>query len=318
MTNGGAMVENQEKTTRKKSGKPWYKGWRLYTLLAPGLILLLLFNYLPMYGIIIAFKDYIPSKGILGSEWVGFKHFTRFFESYLFKDLFINTFRISIYSLLINTPLPIILALLLNEVKAKGVKRTVQTISYAPYFVSTVVVCSMCFTFLNVDRGIINKLLVGLGFEPFAFMESAAAFPWVYVLSGVWQGVGWSAIIYVGTLSGIDPCLHEAAQIDGASRMQRIWHINIPHIMPIASVMFILAVGNLLSVGFEKTYLLQTDLNRETSNIIATYTYELVFKSRYQDWSYSTAVGLFNTLINLVFLLSTNFISKKMGGESLW
>ena len=306
------------KPKQNMKAKPWYKGWRLYTLLAPGIVLLILFNYLPMYGIIIAFKDYIPSKGIMGSEWVGFKHFQRFFESYLFKDLFINTFRISIYSLLINTPLPIILALLLNEVKEKGAKRLIQTISYAPYFVSTVVVCSMCFTFLNVDRGIINKLLQGLGIEPIAFMESARAFPWVYVLSGVWQGVGWSAIIYVGTLSGIDPCLHEAAQIDGASRLQRILHINIPHIIPIASVMFILAVGNLLSVGFEKVYLLQTDLNRETSNIIPTYTYELVFKSKYQDWSYSTAVGLFNTLINLVFLLLTNFISKKMGGESLW
>lgn len=311
-------MKTQRKTKRIKSGTPWYRGWRLYTLLVPGIILLILFNYIPMYGIVIAFKDYIPAKGIIGSEWVAFKHFQRFFESYLFKDLFINTFRISILSLLINTPLPIILALLLNEVKLKGIKRSIQTISYAPYFVSTVVVCSMCFTFLNAERGIINKILSYLGIEPIAFMEKASAFPWIYVISGVWQGVGWSAIIYVGTLSGIDPCLHEAAQIDGASRMQRIIHINIPQIIPIASVMFILAVGNLLSVGFEKAYLLQTDLNRETSNIIATYTYELVFKSKYQDWSYSTAVGLFNTLINLVFLLLTNFISKKAGGESLW
>lgn len=309
---------NEERAKKARLGKAWYKNWQLYVLLLPGLILLLLFNYVPMYGIIIAFQDYVPAQGIWNSEFVGLKHFTRFFESYYFKDLFVNTLRISFWSLVVNTPLPIILALLLNEVRIKWVKRTIQTISYAPYFVSVVVVCSMCFTFLNEDRGVVNMVLKMFGAEPKAFMESAAAFPWIYVISGVWQGTGWSAIIYIGTLSGIDPSLHEAAEIDGASRMQRIRHINIPHIMPVVTIMFILAVGNLLSIGFEKVYLLQTDLNRETSNIIATYVYELVFKSKYQDWSYSTAVGLFNTVINLVLLLSANFISKKVGGESLW
>lgn len=302
----------------KNETKKWLKNWNLYVLLAPAIIYLIIFQYIPMYGIVIAFKDYVPSLGISGSEFVGMKHFIRFFENHFFWQLLKNTLVLSVLSLIVNTILPIILALIINELRCKFFKKSVQTISYAPYFVSLVVVVGMCFTFLNADRGIINKIIMAFGGDGVAFMESTKAFPLIYVVSGLWQGLGWCSIIYIGTLSNVDPALHEAATIDGASRFKRMIHINLPAILPIATIMFVLALGSLLSIGFEKVYLMQTDLNRPASNIISTYVYEVAFKSRYPDWSYGTAVGLFNTVINLILLVSSNFVSKKVGGESLW
>lgn len=298
--------------------KKWYRNWQLYVLLLPALVYLGIFCYAPMYGIIIAFKDYNSFSGIWNSPWIGFTNFTRFFENYFFWELIRNTLLISIFSIIVNTPFPIILALFINELRSKFFKNTVQIISYAPYFVSTVVVVGMCFSFLNPERGIINILIKAMGGSVIPFMESPAWFLPVYLISGLWQGVGWWSIIYVGTLASVDPSLHEAATIDGASRMQRIRHINLPALYPIITIMFIMSIGSLLSVGFEKTYLLQTPLNLPSSNIIATYVYEVSLKNTFKDYSFGTAIGLFNTAVNLVLIIISNFIAKKSGGESLW
>lgn len=301
-----------------KKPKKWYKHWQLYILLLPSLIYLAIFCYAPMYGVIIAFKDYNPIDQIWGSKWVGFDNFIRFFNNYSFWQLIKNTFAISAVSIIVYTPLPIMLALLINELRNKFFKSSIQMISYAPYFVSVVVAVGMTFSFLNPERGIINEFIKLLGMKPIAFMESPEWFLPVYIISGLWQGIGWWAIIYVGTLANVDPALHEAATIDGASRFKRMWHINIPAIIPIATIMFILSIGSLLTVGFEKTFLLQTPLNLPSSSIIATYVYEVSLKSSLKDYSFGTAVGLFNTVINLVLLISANFISKKVEGEALW
>lgn len=297
--------------------RKWYKNWQLYALVLPSLIYLAIFCYVPMYGIIIAFKDYNSFEGIAGSPWVGIEQFKRFFGNYFFWDLLNNTLKISMFSLLVNTPIPIVLALLINEVRSKYFKSTVQLISYAPYFVSVVVVVGMSFSFLNPERGIVNEIIKMLGGNPISFMESTEWFLPVYLLSGLWQGIGWWSIIYVGTLANVDPALYEAATIDGAGRLKRIWHINIPAIMPVATIMFIMAMGSLLSVGFEKVYLMQTQLNLPASSIIPTYVYEVSLKSSLKDYSFGTAVGLFNTVINLILILTSNFISKKVNGETL-
>lgn len=297
---------------------PWFKSWQLYVLLLPSLVYLLIMCYSPMYGIIVAFKDYIPALGISESNWVGFDNFTRFFESYYFGMLLKNTLTISVYSLLVNMPIPIILALLINEVRNGWFKKSVQTISYAPYFVSVVVVVGMCFSFLNPDTGIINRLLSGIGLTPVAFMGEGGWFKTIYVLSGLWQGAGWWAIIYVATLSGVDESLHEAATIDGAGRLKRIIHINIPALIPTIVVILIMNVGNIMNVGFEKVYLMQNQMNIQASDIISTYTYRVGLGSSVKDFGFATAVGLFNSVVNLVLLFIANITSKKAGQESLW
>ncbi len=297
---------------------PWFRSWQLYVLLLPSLIYLLIMCYSPMYGIIVAFKDYIPALGISESNWVGFDNFTRFFESYYFGMLLKNTLTISVYSLLVNMPIPIILALLINEVRNGWFKKSVQTISYAPYFVSVVVVVGMCFSFLNPDTGIINRLLSEVGLAPVAFMGEGGWFKTIYVLSGLWQGAGWWAIIYVATLSGVDESLHEAATIDGAGRLKRIIHINIPALIPTIVVILIMNVGNIMNVGFEKVYLMQNQMNIQASDIISTYTYRVGLGSSVKDFGFATAVGLFNSVVNLVLLFVANITSKKAGQESLW
>lgn len=291
----------------------------LYALMTPSLILLILFSYLPMYGIIIAFKDYNAVQGIWGSPWTknfGFSHFIRFVTAYNFASLIKNTLVLSLYSLVVNAICPVVLALFVNEIQNKAFKRTVQTISYSPYFISCVVMVGMVVSFLNVDRGIVNKVITSFGGKGTMFMSDPDWFVHLYVWTGVWQGVGWASIVYLGCLSNVDPCLHEAAVIDGASRMKRLWHINLPAIIPVFTIQLILSVGNIMNVGFEKAYLMQTDANLSASEIIATYAYKISLLKK--QYSFGTAVGLFNAAINIILLFIVNFVSKKVGQESLW
>lgn len=304
--------------TRDKVGKknPIKSQWRLILLILPAVLFFIIFHYGPMYGVQIAFKDYMPSLGIWGSPWVGFKHFERFFNSYYFWDLIKNTLGISIYSLVVGFPLPIILALALNEVSNERFKKVVQTVTYAPHFISTVVIVGMILMFLSPSNGIINHFIEFLGFESKAFMEDPRWFRTIYVLSGVWQSTGWSSVIYMAALSGVDPELHEAAQIDGASRLQRLWYINIPTLVPTMVILLIMNFGSIMSVGHEKVLLMQNPLNMPASNIIATFTYQQGLLDA--QYSYAAAVGLFNSVINAILLVTVNKISNKYSEISLY
>ncbi len=290
--------------------------WQLYVLMLPALVYIVLFAYKPMYGILIAFKDFSMKKGILASPWVGFKNFERLFSSYWFPIILKNTLTISLLSLVIGFPIPIMLALLLNEVRSNKFRSLVQTFSYAPHFISMVVMCGMVAMFLSPTTGVVNKLLNALGMESVFFMQEAGLFKWVYVLSGIWQGAGWSSVIYYAALSGVDKSLLEAADMDGATRLQKIWHVNLPVILPTILVMLILQCGSLLSVGYEKAYLLQTSSNLTGSEIISTYVYKVGLVQ--SDFSFSTAAGLFNTVVNCIILISANQLSKKVAKTGLF
>ena len=292
------------------------KYWQYYILLLPALAYFLIFCYGPMYGAQIAFRNFNARDGITGSAWVGFAHFERFFRSPYFGSLLRNTFVISIYGLLAGFPLPILLALSLNELKGTKVKKLAQTVTYAPYFISTVVMCGMLIAFLNPNTGIINKLIAALGGEPVPFLSEAALFPSIYVWSGVWQGTGWGSVIYFAALSGVGPQLLEAATLDGATRWQKIWYVNLPALMPTIVIMLIMNCGSLLSVGYEKAFLLQNALNLETSEVISTYVYKTGLVSA--QYSFSTAIGLFNSVVNLILLVTVNAVSRRIGENSLW
>ena len=292
------------------------KYWQYYILLLPALAYFLIFCYGPMYGAQIAFRNFNARDGITGSAWVGFAHFERFFRSPYFGSLLRNTFVISIYGLLAGFPLPILLALSLNELKGTKVKKLAQTVTYAPYFISTVVMCGMLIAFLNPNTGIINKLIAALGGEPVPFLSEAALFPSIYVWSGVWQGTGWGSVIYFAAHSGVDPQLLEAATLDGATRWQKIWYVNLPALMPTIVIMLIMNCGSLLSVGYEKAFLLQNALNLETSEVISTYVYKTGLVSA--QYSFSTAIGLFNSVVNLILLVTVNAVSRRIGENSLW
>ena len=292
------------------------KYWQYYILLLPALAYFLIFCYGPMYGAQIAFRNFNARDGITGSAWVGFAHFERFFRSPYFGSLLRNTFVISIYGLLAGFLLPILLALSLNELKGTKVKKLAQTVTYAPYFISTVVMCGMLIAFLNPNTGIINKLIAALGGEPVPFLSEAALFPSIYVWSGVWQGTGWGSVIYFAALSGVDPQLLEAATLDGATRWQKIWYVNLPALMPTIVIMLIMNCGSLLSVGYEKAFLLQNALNLETSEVISTYVYKTGLVSA--QYSFSTAIGLFNSVVNLILLVTVNAVSRRIGENSLW
>ena len=291
-----------------------FRHWPLYVLLLPAVVYVFLFSYLPMYGVIIAFKDYRTNLGIWGSQWVGLKHFIRFVQFPNFGPILRNTARIGLYSLA-TFPCSVILALLINELNSEKFKKVVQMVTYAPYFLSTVVLCSMLTLFLNQDTGVINTLIEMLGGERRSFLTTASWFDDIYVWSGVWQGCGWGSIIYLAALSGVSPDLVEAAKVDGATRLQIVWHVNIPCIMPTIIIMLILSCGNVLSVGFEKTYLLQNPLNLSASQVISTYVYEVGLKSA--QFSYASAIGLFNTIINVALLLIVNCIAKRASDISL-
>lgn len=292
------------------------RNYILYLLILPVVIYYIIFAYVPMYGVQLAFKEFIARDGIWGSPWIGFENFERFFSSYNFVSLLKNTLGISVYSLIVGFPLPILFALLLNYIRSTKLKKTVQMVSYAPYFISTVVMCGMIVIFLQADTGIINQLLMALGMESVSFLSVPEYFKSIYVWTGVWQGLGWNTIIYISALSGVDYEMHEAAIIDGATKLRRMWSIDLPSILPTAVMLLILNVGGIMNVGFEKVYLLQNSLNQSASDVISTYVYRVGMINN--DYGYSTAVGLFNSVINVILLVSVNQITKKLTQVSLW
>ncbi|NMA66915.1 MAG: sugar ABC transporter permease [Clostridiaceae bacterium] len=304
------------KLSAKKKRRKLGRSWDLYILLLPALILLFIFSYGPMYGVLIAFKNYSVTKGIWGSTWVGLDNFTRFINSHNFSVLIRNTLTLSVYSLVAGFPLPIILALLVNRLRFARYKSFVQTISYAPYFISTVVLVGMLRIFFFPETGLVNNIMVALGGPDIDFFGSAPAFKHLYVLSGIWQTMGWGSIIYIAALSNIDPSLYESARCDGANQLHLLFHIDIPSILPTAITLLILNAGSLMSVGYEKAFLMQTPLNTGASEIISTYVYKVGLRDA--QYSFSTAVNVFNSIINCVLLIVVNRIARSTGETSLW
>ena len=302
-------------------GKLWLRirrNWQLYALLALPLIWLVVFRYAPMYGAQIAFRDYSPVFGIEGSPWVGLANFERFFNSYYFKPVIVNTLIISFYSLLAGFPIPIILALSVNQVKARLFRNSVQMITYAPHFISTVVIVGMLFQFLHPRVGFTASLANMLGMASPNAMGDPAAFAHIFVWSGIWQEMGFGAIIYLAVLSTIDPALHEAAVVDGASRLQRIRYIDIPGLMPTAMVLLVLSTGRVLEVAFEKVYLMQSPLNLGVAEVINTYVYRVGLLSPILDFSYSTAIGLLKGIVGLLLLITVNYAARRLTDNGLW
>ncbi|TBL74568.1 ABC transporter permease [Paenibacillus thalictri] len=304
------------KAARRRKRNALMKNWELYVLISPVLAYFFIFHYLPMYGVQIAFKDFIAVKGITDSPWVGLKHFQRFFDSYYAWRLIRNTVGISLFQLAVGFPIPIVLAILMNELRSVRFRKTVQTVTYAPHFLSAVVLVGMMMAFLSPRNGLLNQLIVTFGGEPIAFFSEAGWFKTLYVLSDVWQNAGWASIIYMAALAGIDQQLYEAAVVDGANKFRKIIHITLPSLMPTAIVLLILNVGQLMSVGFEKVFLMQNDLNREASEVISTYVYTQGLLGA--QYSFSAAVGLFNSLVNFFMLISVNHLSKKVSQTGLW
>ena len=304
------------KVFSKKAWKRGIRNWQLYLMFLPVFLYFLIFHYFPMYGIQIAFKDFSGALGIWESPWVGMAHFERFFNSSNFGETIYNTITISLYTLVVSFPAPILLALMLNEVKSRFFKKTVQTITYAPYFISVVVLAGMVILFLSPQSGLFNQVHRALGWESVNYMYEGKYFKTIYVLSGVWQNTGWGSIIYLSALAGIDPALHEAAVIDGASRLKRIWHINLPGILPTVCIMLIMNCGSLMNVGFEKVFLLMNDINRSAAEVISTYVYKVGLQQ--SQYSFSTAIGLFNSLINFILLITVNTVVKRMDQTALF
>ncbi|MBM7572449.1 ABC transporter permease [Aquibacillus albus] len=311
-----SVLKKQKVTQWKLARKSFQKHWQLYLLIIPPVLYFIIFKYVPMIGTVIAFKDYNVVQGIMGSSWVGLKHFEAFFRNPVAWDLIQNTLYLSLYQLLVTFPLPIILALTLNEIKDGLFKRSVQMFTYAPYFISTVVIVSMIVLMLSPRLGIINQFIELFGFEPVNFLGNADLFRSVFVWSDAWQQTGYSAIIYLAALAGVDKQQYEAAKVDGASRIQRIMNVDIPGIMPAIVIILVLSVGNLMALGFEKVYLLQNPLNLSTSEILQTYVYKMGIINA--DFSFSAAVGLFNSFVNLILLVLVNYLAKRISGNGLW
>lgn len=317
---GGILVKTTAVNQRKPSfgqriKKDIVKNWPYYVIFLPALIYLLVYHYYPMYGLQIAFRNYVPARGIMGSRWVGMGHFARFFRSYNSTSIIINTLRVSFLTLILGFPFPILLALVVNSLRGRYLKKGLQMISYAPHFISTVAMVGMI-NVLLANQGVVNSVIQELGGSRVDFLSKPASFIWVYVISAVWQTTGWNSVIYFSVLAGIDPQLHEAACIDGANRLQRIWHVDLPGIMPTMIVMLILNCGNIMTIGWEKIFLMQNPLNLSTSEVISTYVYKIGLQNA--EYSYSTAVGLFNSAVNLVLIVSVNAIAKRFNNTSLW
>ena len=298
--------------------KTFKKNWDLYVMLLLPMLYIIIFKYVPIYGVQMAFRDFNIFKGMQGSPWVGLKYFRQFFSSSEFAKLIGNTLIISIYGLLAGLVFPIILALVLNYLNHLRFKKAVQTITYAPYFISTTVMVSIILNILAINSGPVNSFLQSIGLEQIDFLADPNKFAHVYVWSGVWQYTGYNAIIYIATLSGVDPTLHEAAVMDGANKFQRVWHIDLPSIKSTIIILLIMSMGGVLSTGFEKIYLMQNNLNMRASEVIDTYVYKIGLASPIANYSYPTAIGLFQSLIGMVLIMGTNVIAKKVGGESLW
>ncbi len=299
----------------KKTLKNMGRHWQLYLLLIPIIVFFIVFKYVPMYGLQIAFRDYMVTKGFSGSPWVGLKHFNRFVHSPEFWLIIKNTLTISVFQLLISFPLPIIISLLINQLRKQRSKTIIQNVLIAPHFISLVVLIGMVMIFLNPRNGLINQLIIAFGGEPIHFLGKPEYFKGIYILSGVWQNTGWDTVIYIAALSSIDPALYEAATVDGATRWQKIWRIDFPGILPVVITQLILNCGQMLSIGYEKILLLQNPLNRVASEVISTYEYQQGILN--SQFSYSTAIGLFNAVINFAILLLVNHLAKKYSDTSI-
>ncbi len=299
-----------------RRAKYYTKNIDLYLMLLLPLMYFVIFHYIPMYGVIIAFKKFIPAMGIIQSPWIGLQNFIDFFNSINFFTTIKNTIGISLYQLIAGFPVPIFLALMLNDLRNQKYKKFIQTVTYAPHFISVVVMSGMIIAFLSPSSGIVNNIIEYLGFKPIPFMQSSQWFKTIFVYSGIWQQMGWSSIIYIAALAGLDIEQQEAAIIDGANKIQRIFYLNIPHLLPTIVILLILNLGSIMSVGFEKVFLLQNSLNMESSDVISTYVYRVgLLGGRY---SFASAVGLFNSLINFILLVAVNYICRKLNETSLW
>lgn len=298
------------------------KNYQLYLFLLIPSLYVLIFSYVPMAGITLAFKKFNPNLGIWGSPWIGTKNFSKFFSSYMFERVLTNTIRLSVYQLLAGFPLPILFALMLNTVKVGRFKKTVQTITYMPHFISTVVLVSMVIKIFNPLNGIYGRLWMSMFSEHAPdLLASPNSFVHMYVWSGIWQEFGWNSIIYIAALAAVSPELHEAAEIDGATRLQRVIHVDLPCIIPTATIMLILSFGRIMGIGFEKVYLMQNSLNLRMSEVISTYTYKVGLGSEIggkTDYPYATAIGLFNSLVNMTMVVCMNWITRKLSDTSLW
>ena len=295
------------------------KHWQLYLFLVIPIVLVFIFNYIPMAGIQLAFKKYNMNLGIMGSPWIGFDNFKKFFRNYQFWRLLKNTLTLSLYGMLAGFPIPIMLALLLNSMNNLKYKKFIQTVTYMPHFISTVVMVGLIIQVFNPRIGLYGIIYSAVtGNNAPDVLGSASAFPHIYVLSGVWQSMGWNSIIYMAALAGVDAELHEEAQMDGASKFQRILHIDLPSILPTAIMLLILNAGSIMNIGFEKAFLMQNNLNLRSSEVISTYVYKMGLESATGDYGYATAIGLFNSVINLILIVSVNAVSKKVTEQSLW
>jgi putative aldouronate transport system permease protein len=317
---GGREMKKKDERIRAK-GNLWRRiarNWGLYLLLLPALTLLICFTYKPMYGVLIAFKEYKPVKGILGSAWADpwYKYFKKFFDSFQFKTTIRNTLVITLYSMLVMFPLPVILALGINQLKNRTYRKIFQTVTYMPHFISTVVMVGLLTLLLSPGSGLLGAVCGMLGIEAPNFLGQPSAFKHLYVWSDVWQHVGWDSIIYIAALSSVDPSLYEAATVDGATNLQKIKYVDIPMLVPTAVIMLIMRFGSLMSLGFEKVYLMQNDLNLTASEVISTYVYKIGIIN--VQYSYSAAINLFSTVINFILLILVNQISKKVSDNSLW
>jgi len=309
---------NQRQAPRAGTWRRIRNCWQLYLMLLLPVVYLLIFHYWPMYGIQIAFRNYNVVDGISGSPWVGLTHFERFIGSYMFWPVIRNTIILHSYELLATFPLPIVLAMALNQVRLQWFKRSVQMITYAPHFISTVVIVGMLVVLLDPRTGLLNNFLALFGVEPLDLLGNPDYFRHIYVWSGAWQNLGFAAIIYLATLSSIDPQLHEAAVVDGASRIKRMWHIDLPGIMPVAVILLILNIGSILSIGFEKVLLMQNSLNLSASEVIDTYVYKVGLAAPLPQFSYAAAIGLFRSVVGLILLVLANQIARKFAKSSLW
>lgn len=290
--------------------------WQMYVMMLLPIVFIILFKYAPMGGLAIAFKDFSLTKGIAASKWVGLKYFEKFLNSYMFPRLMSNTLILSLYSIVVGFPIPILLAIFLNECQSARYRKLVQMVSYAPHFITTVVIVSILSQLFNYHRGIVNVAIRALGGKPIDFMGEAGYFRTMYVLSDVWQNMGYNSIIYAAALASVDPQLEEACVIDGANRIQKIIHIDIPSILPTIIILLILRTGSVLSVGYEKVYLMQNDVNIIYSEVISTYVYQTGLLNT--QYSLASAIGIFNSVINLSMIVLVNTIARKVSDIGLW
>lgn len=317
MANANKMQTGGKQSFGFRAKKYVSHTWQLWIMLIPAIVYIFIFCYIPMYGVQLAFREYSFATGITGGKWVGFKYFQQYVTSNMFWPTLRNTFVLSFFSILVGFPAPIILAMIINQLRNKKWKRVVQTTVYIPYFISVVVMVSMIQVLFMNDKGVIGNLLkdIGLVSQSTNIVGSASTFVPLYVLTGVWQSMGWNSIIYIAALSSVDTQLYDACKIDGANRWQTMWNIDFPAILPTVMILLIMNMGNILNVGFDKAFLMQNDLNRSASQVISTYVYQVGIKS--SQFSFGTAVGLFNTVVNFVFLMFTNWISKRSTGTGL-